>query len=144
MVIKANLQARGGRGSYYIPRCIYYNNILHCRTTFTPFVSQIMAKTTATEVFRSYEGELMTAIPEPDFVAMDLFSQGIMSVETRDKVHLPGQTNGQKNIIILKAVEGAITQEVLEKLLTVLDKYPPADIIANKMRGEHYIYNCIQ
>ena len=95
-------------------------------------------KCSASKVFRVYMEKLMEAIQHADItmVTMKLYSNEIISENTRDKVLLPNQTKLEKNGIILRAVEDAIKKQpqVLLTLLDILNEFKPADLIAQEMR----------
>ena len=49
---------------------------------------------------------------------------------------LANQTKAEKITILLSAVEDAITAQILETFLDILDQHNPADIIAQDMRKQ--------
>ena len=89
-------------------------------------------------VFRAYMGKLIKAIQSADVpeITIELYSREIISENTRDKVMLANQTKAEKVTILLSAVEDAITAQILETFLDILDQHNPADIIAQDMRKQ--------
>ena len=81
-------------------------------------------------------GKIVKAIPDPDTaqVTMELYAEGVISENTRDKVLLPNQTKTEKNTVLMRAVEDAISTQALDTLLSILDEVEP--IVVKEMRAQ--------
>ena len=90
----------------------------------------------ASSVFRAFMGKIVKAIPDPDTVqvTMELYAEGVISENTRDKVLLPNQTKTEKNTVLMRAVEDAISTQALETLLSILDEVEP--IVVKEIRAQ--------
>ena len=90
----------------------------------------------AGSVFRAFMGKIVKAIPDPDTaqVTMELYAEGVISENTRDKVLLPNQTKTEKNTVLMRAVEDAISTQALDTLLSTLDEVEP--IVVKEIRAQ--------
>ena len=95
-----------------------------------------MKTCSASSVFRAFMGKIVKAIPDPDTaqVTMELYAEGVISENTRDKVLLPNQTKTEKNTVLMRAVEDAISTQALETLLSILDEVEP--IVVKEIRAQ--------
>ena len=96
----------------------------------------------SSEVFRSYMADLMDVIQDADIpiVAMGLYSNKIISVNTRDKARISHLTRLEKNEVLLTAVEAVVSiqPQALDTFLNILNKIESAsvDAIVQKMRSK--------
>ena len=83
-------------------------------------------------VFRSYMADLMVIIQDADIpiVAMGLYSNKIISENTRDKARISHRTKLEKNEDLLTAVEAVVSvqPQALDTFLNILNKIESASV----------------
>ena len=89
------------------------------------------------EAFRKCSGDLMTRIQNPDLLAWQLYSKGVLSEMVVDKVSTMELSTVQKNMKLLSAVREqiAVDQSKFQDLLIVLREQPELKDVAEKLSG---------
>lgn len=89
--------------------------------------------------FRSCYAELVEALVEPNVLAQQLYSNNIISKETREKVNSGDSRSSRSNTVIdaVEAALGACREDTskVSMILSILEKHPPlGDVIAKVRR----------
>jgi len=89
------------------------------------------------EAFRRCSGDLMTRIQNPDLLAWQLYSKGVLSEIVVDKLSTMELTTVQKITKLLSAVRDEIAgdQSKFESLVIVLREQPELKDVAVKLAG---------
>ena len=89
------------------------------------------------EAFRRCSGDLMTKIQNPDLLAWQLYSKGVLSEIVIDKLSTMELTTVQKITKLLSAVRDEIAgdQSKFESLVIVLREQPELKDVAVKLAG---------
>ena len=93
------------------------------------------------DVLRKHYGDLCAAIDNADFIAITLYSMGLISREIRQDIEdLP--TRNAKNMKLLSAMERVISsdRDKFEDVLTVLHGEEYLQSLVEKMRVGHCKY----
>ena len=87
------------------------------------------------EAFRKCSGDLMTRIQNPELLAWQLYSKGVLSEMVVDKMSTMELSTVQKNAKLLSAVRDQIVvdQSKFQDLLIVLREQPELKDVAEKL-----------
>ena len=97
--------------------------------------------TGAKEIFLKYFGDLLTAIPHPELLACDLYSQKIITPEERDAVAHTNRTKKERTYNLLATMVSRIEVDprAFDVFLSVLDKQPSMSDLLGRMRKGAYV-----
>ena len=89
------------------------------------------------EAFRKCSGDLTTRIQNPELLAWQLYSKGVLSEMVVDKVSTMELSTVQKNTKLLSAVREqiAVDESKFQDLLIILRERPELKDVAEKLTG---------
>ena len=92
----------------------------------------------ASETFRKYSADLLTAIQDPEVLAWELYAKNIITTAVRDAASYMMHERGVRTSKLLSAVESRITTDpkVFDVFLSVLSKRPYMSDLCGRMK-EH-------
>lgn len=110
---------------------------LHAPSPRSGFESEKKGMSAESEAFRRCSGDLMTRIQNPDLLAWQLYSKGVLSEIVVDKLSTMELTTVQKITKLLSAVRDEIAgdQSKFESLVIVLREQPELKDVAVKLAG---------
>ena len=87
--------------------------------------------------FKKFSGELMTVIQDPELLAWELYSEGIITVDEREAACHHMHFRSMRTSSLLSAVEGKIKVDPakFDVFLSVLAKNSSFTDICEKMKG---------
>ena len=94
----------------------------------------------ASEAFRKCSADLIRGIQDPELLAWELYSDGVISETVVDEVSVVGLSSVQRKARLLSAIRDqiAVDPAKFQKLLLALRKQPPMKDVADKLET---IYN---
>ena len=89
----------------------------------------------ASEALRLLYGDLVRVLQEPELLACDLYSEGIVPEKALEEVNVVGITATQKRLKLLSLVRDqiAVHPERLHTFVQVLKKQPPMLEVAERL-----------
>lgn len=91
-----------------------------------------LGETPEAQAFKEFFAKLSKAITHSEEFAPDLYSEGLISQQTRDEVFLPA-AESKKTSILLAAVEKALNPKRMDALIRVLSRISP---LVKEVAGE--------
>ena len=92
--------------------------------------------------FRVHYDRLVHAIQDPLPLATRLFTQGIITYEVKDRVHILGLSKLEKTDKLLSAIEGQIRSDrnMFQNFLSALNENPSMHPLVESMQSKCVLY----
>ena len=118
--------------------CMQHVTYLCCTNSLlTKIISwYIMSNTPERSVLRSCYKDLVKEITDPNALAVDLYSQGVLTASERDQVTQATLTTSQRNEHLLRFLEARVAsdREAFDKLVSILESEEAYSGLARKLK----------
>ncbi|KAL5509311.1 hypothetical protein EMCRGX_G004653, partial [Ephydatia muelleri] len=96
----------------------------------------IMSNTPERSVLRSCYKDLVKEITDPNALAVDLYSQGVLTASERDQVTQATLTTSQRNEHLLRFLEARVAsdRDAFDKLVSILESEEAYSGLARKLK----------
>ena len=96
----------------------------------------IMSNTPERSVLRSCYKDLVKEITDPNALAVDLYSQGVLTASERDQVTQATLTTSQRNEHLLRFLEARVAsdRDAFNKLVSILESEEAYSGLARKLK----------